>query len=552
LPIVTVLLISSFTFKKIAVKNAEDELIHEMKNKWEIIMSLQPDFSNPQSVHKKLSKVSNKTGLRITVIRPSGVVIEDSYLQFNMIGRMENHKLRPEVIGAMKSGEGYSKRFSSTIKKEMMYFAKPLPSGDILRIAYPMEYVNSVRTGFTNMFRLFYFVLLLTTALITVFLARKITLPVKQLDYVADKVEQGEKKIVFPEFKDATMSHVSKVIYRIYKSLNEGQKRLEEEQERLRKIFSTLEEGLLLLNKENVIERCNERISVLLKANFEKGMKIPTEIKEAKAVNFFNSILKSEDDYFPRFRYLDSYFEVYTRLVGNSKLIVIHDVTEKEKYINYKTNLIGNISHELKTPVATIMGYSETLLSHNDIDNETKMKFLKTVYLSSQRLNQLINDILELHKLEVEGKIVNIKETDINILIDELVRMYESLTDKKLRFCIDAETVKVGYEHLFSLLTNLIGNAFKYSHGNTVFLAFKNDNKNLVITVDDEGPVIPLEERERIFERFYTISKSRNKERAGTGLGLSIVKHIVEKYNGTICLTENDKGGNCFTITIPM
>ncbi len=552
LPIVTVLLVSSFSFKKIAVKNAENELLHEMKNKWEVIMSLQSDFLKTKDLHEKLSKVSHNTGLRITVIEPNGAVIEDSYLPFDKIEKMENHKLRPEVIDAVKLGEGHSKRFSSTIKKEMMYFAKPLPTGNILRIAYPMEYVNSVRKGFTNMFRLFYLVLLVTTALITVFLARKITLPVKQLDYVADKVEQGEKNIVFPEFKDETMSHISEVIYRIYKSLNEGQKRLEEEKERLRKIFSTLEEGLLLLNKENIVERCNERISALLRVNFENGMKIPKDLKDAKVVNFFNLILKNKDNYFPRFQYLDSYFEVYTRLVGNSRLVVIHDVTEKEKYINYKTDLIGNISHELKTPVATIMGYSETMLSHEGIDEETRVKFLKTVYQSSKRLDQLINDILELHKLEVEGKLEKKEETEICLIIDELVRMYESLTDKKLRFFADVTTVRMGYEHLFSLLTNLIGNAFKYSKGNTVFLSFKKQVDSIVITVDDEGPVIPFEERERIFERFYTVSKSRNKENAGTGLGLSIVKHIVEKYKGTISLTENEKGGNCFKITIPL
>jgi len=548
LPVLTVLLISSFVFKNAAVNNAKNELIHEMKNKWYIFASLEEDFTNSQKFHKKIINISKETALRVTVVNELGIVIDDSYLSIEEIKNMENHINRPEIKNAVSRGEGYSERYSNTIKKEMMYYAKVLKSGKIVRLAYTMEYVNSVGIGFTKMFHLFNLFFLVVIGGITLFLARKITFPVKQLDSLAEKVESGEKNIVFPEFQDETMTHISSVIYRIYKSLNEEQLKFSEEKERLGKIFSTLEEGILLLNSENKIERCNGKLSEMLGTKFEKGMIIPFQLVEFKTISFFKNILDKNDTYFSSLEFDDSYFEVYTRLVGNSKLIVLHDITEKEKYINYKTDLIGNISHELKTPVATVMGYSETLLSHDDIDRETENRFLKTIFQSSKRLNDLINDILELHKLEIENVINTIENVDISEIIEELTQMYGSKKDKKLSINSNVSEMKIGYEHLISLMTNLIGNAFKYSDGNEVFVNFQKENKEIVITVDDKGPIILEEERGRIFERFYTVSKSRNKDRAGTGLGLAIVKHIVEKYEGKIKLKTNSYNGNSFVI----
>ncbi len=191
-----------------------------------------------------------------------------------------------------------------------------------------------------------------------------------------------------------------------------------------------------------------------------------------------------------------------------------------------------------------IMGYSETIMNDPNMDPAFHDKFIKIIYNSSNRLNVLINDILQLHKLEMQQDNIVVEEpTVVEDLKEEILSYYGEGGDKKISVSSDeTKEIHISREHFMSIVTNLIDNAMKYSTGKNIHLEINNNNGYVCIAVDDEGPVIPINEQDRIFERFYTTDKSKNQNETGTGLGgLSIVKHIATLYNGDARVVQNKK-----------
>jgi two-component system phosphate regulon sensor histidine kinase PhoR len=375
-------------------------------------------------------------------------------------------------------------------------------------------------------------------------------MPVQKLNYIAEQIEQGNQNITFPRFKDKTMIKIASIIYRIYNSMNEKQKQVEHEQEKLNHIFGILHQGIILLDTGNNLKHWNQISEEYLNSKFIFGENIIKNISDIDSLVFIKDILKIEKNKIIRKKLKNRTFEIDIHIMQKEKLFVFYDITERFEYENFKTELIGNITHELKTPLAMIMGYAETLLENNNLTEEQLNKFIKTIYKSSNNLNNLINDILELHKLESEGKNFTVKEAIyIKDIVDELKQQYSDTT-KQLHINSKDNKIYIIYDHLMSILTNLIDNALKYSQGKNIYLNISKNNDELQIIIDDEGPKIPMSEKNRIFERFYTIHKSKHRSETGTGLGLSIVKHIVSLYEGKINLTYNEFGGNKFEITL--
>ncbi len=549
IPIIIILLwVFSYSAARMT-ESGKNELLAEMRNMWKIVSQFENRSVFNLAAHHKVENISRETTLRITLIRPDGIVVDDSYLRPGEIPKMENHATRPEVAGALVSGKGHSVRFSHTVKQEMMYYASKLKNGMILRVAYPMTYVARIQSEWRHHVILSLIFLLIAIGIIALYLAKRLAYPLQQLDEIVREVESGKEQVHFPDFTDPTMARVSGLIYRIYHSMLKNQQAVRNERSRLHEILSTMEESILLLDERNRVMLFNRNAEKHLGTPLEKGKNIMDQIDDVSALALVRTILQSDETYFPRINRENRYFEVYVRTVAKGTLIVMHDITEQGRYEVFKSELIGNITHELKTPVASIMGYAETLISTPGISPEDTERFHGIILNQSRRLNDIIMDLLELHRLEnTETPTVN-DELSVTSLTEELKSRYRNC-GKKLRFSGTEINIMVKWQHLESLLCNLIDNAVRYSEGETVSVRFFHTGKAVTISVSDEGPAIPPNERERIFERFYTISKSRNRQKGGTGLGLSIVKHIVSIYKGNIQLKENESGGNTFTVTL--
>lgn len=550
IPIVLVLLwVFSYSASRM-MQSGNDELLAEMRNMWQIFSQFEnvPDFD--LTFHEKVQRISRSTTLRVTLIRPDGIVVDDSYLEPGQIPSMENHATRPEIAGAVVSGEGHSIRFSSTVKQDMMYYAAKLNNGMILRIAYPMTYVAKIQSVWRSNVVLSFIFLLIATGLISLYLANRLVKPIYKLDEIVQQVESGEENVHFPAFSDPTMSRISGLIYRIYHSMLKNQRKVRDERARLKQILATMDESILFLDAENRVILSNRNVEKHLGVSLKRGENVLDQIVSLESLALVRNILQSDENYFPRLNRGEMFFEVYVREVKADTLVVMHDITERGRYDVFKSELIGNITHEIKTPIASIMGYAETLVANSDISRDDIDKFHKIILNHTIRLNNLIGDMLELHRLEnISGTVMVGEPVAWRELADELNVQYRDC-GKILRFNGTDETISIQRGHLESLLVNLINNAVRYSSGETVAVDIEHSGKTVTVSVSDEGPVIPAEQRERIFERFYTISRSRNRRKGGTGLGLSIVKHIATLYKGNVAVTENDRGGNTFTVTL--
>lgn len=550
IPIFLSLVLTFYFIHGMMVTNARQELLQEMKNKWIILATQSKYLEVSAENHACLAEMTRQTSLRVTIVDRAGQVLIDSLVPFEKTAALENHKGRPEIKDAIYAVEGFASRLSTTTGVQMFYFARTLTDNRILRLAYPATYLESLQQNFTEQTIWAFFCLSLVILLLALYFARKVSLPVQKLNYIADSIEAGKTHVHFPRFKDPSMAKIAGLIYRIYSGMQKKNLQLARDQQKLSHILMTMDQGVLLLDDENLILHANPWLDKEFGIDFVPGNSLFQTTSNVHLIDFFSGILK-QCETTSRVGLYQDIFEVSLKQVEDQKLLLIRNVTKQVEYETFKAELTGNISHELKTPLAMIMGYAETLRDTPEIDEATRNRFLESIYGSSVRLNNLINDIIELHKLESVAAEFGVDEaTSLTAVANEIRTFYAETNDKKLLLEADTSEVYIYPEHLQSVLTNLIDNAFKYSMGECVTAKLQLDNKLLTISVDDQGPLISESERERIFERFYTCSQSRNKQLSGTGLGLSIVKHITNLYAGTVQVETNNMGGNRFVVQL--
>jgi two-component system, OmpR family, phosphate regulon sensor histidine kinase PhoR len=256
------------------------------------------------------------------------------------------------------------------------------------------------------------------------------------------------------------------------------------------------------------------------------------------------------------------YFDVYgvpiigTDNVWKGVLLVFHDITELKKLEQMRKDFVANVSHELKTPITSIKGFSETLLDGAMNDKEALKIFLRIILKESDRLQSLIQDLLELSKIEQQGFKLNIQEFDLMLILREIKTMLgQKAEEKNIKLCLIEENEKAiiqgDLQRLKQVFINLIGNAISYTpvDGN-VTVTVEEISKKILVKVSDTGIGIEKEEIPRIFERFYRIDRDRSRNSGGTGLGLAIVKHLIEAHHGTIEVTSEVGHGSEFTIEL--
>lgn len=550
-PIFLALLLTFYFSQRMIISDARQELVQEMANMWFLL--------EPQSqAIKKLSadhyadmvNLTSKTSLRITLLEEDGRVVLDSLVPYEQISAMENHKNRPEVKQALHSEQGVASRFSQTKNIDMLYMARKLSDGRVLRLSYPATYVESLQRNFINQALYSFFFLTIVILLLSLYFARKVSLPIQRLNYIADTLEAGKTNIHFPHFKDPSMAKIAGLIYRIYSNMQQKNVALDRDQQKLNHIFTTMNQGVLLLDNENCVLYVNPWLEKEIGASIALNCSLYNASNNVQLIHFFNTLVNNQDCVF-RVPLNDSIFDVSRKVVDNQTLLLLRNVTVQAEYESYKEQLTSNLSHELKTPLAMIMGYSETLRDNADIEEALRDKFVANIYNASLRLNNLINDVLELSKLETAHEAFAVIDgVLLSEVANEIREFYAGAEGMQLTISSDCGVAMVRNEHLLSILTNLIDNARKYSTGAQIIVKMEKLEQTTQITVDDQGPPIALADRDRVFERFYTCSKSRNKRHSGTGLGLSIIKHIVSLYSGAVWIENNDIGGNRFVVQL--
>ena len=511
LPFMAVFAVYIFASYNTAVKNAELSYKDILKTYWFLTSEYKSD--NFEETLAFFKKIGTSSDIRITLINMQGRVVFDSSVDDNKLSSLENHLTRKEVEQAGKGQEYYDIRKSATTGRYSIYYAAPYNDKYILRLVSDGNIFHNIYNKAKSDVILFFIIFPCFLVIVSLYLTYRLLLPVIALSRVAKAISENKTDFIMPKISDNVMDEAASLIYNINRQLLDEKETLDVERHILSSIINHIDEAVILFNSDNVIVKSNFQAYHFFSSSVKEGINPVTESVDYEKAVFFDNILHQEKGTIKSILG-DNVFEIYVRNMHKYRLVVIRDITASADYDDFKAELTANIAHEIKTPIAIIMGAAETLLADNNMPEDLAKKILTKIYTGSLRLNNIINQTLELYRVENTG--VSIEEkADISLIISNII-LHD--TNKAVRYNNKTDRIyNIDSFHVEMILTNLINNAVKYSNGDIIDVSIYEENSALIIEVADMGPQIAEKERSRIFERFYTVSKSR--KNSGFGLG---------------------------------
>ncbi|EAE6286606.1 two-component system histidine kinase PnpS [Listeria monocytogenes] len=522
------------------------------------------------TIQKSLDPLSEDIDARITVIDSKGDVVADTKKDPE---KLDNHMNRPEVTDILKKGEsvGISIRESDSLGYSMLYVAVPVKhqskTDGVLRISISLESVDAAVAKLWGNLALIFGIALVIIAAISVFIARKITRPVREIievstDLANHKYDSRIHGKISGELQDLSIS-----VNTLAESLETQMFEIKQNEQRLNAIVQNLVSGVMLINVDKQVIMTNRTMYQILGETEITGKPFYEVIKsfalsqliegtfETKTIQQKEIIL-----YFPREMILDA--SVSPILGENGEItgiiLLLHDITQIRHLENVRSEFVTNVSHELKTPVTALKGFAETLLDGAMYDEMLLKKFLTIIKEESDRLHRLIMDILALSRIEQNPVPENVELVEVDEVIEQSARtIFEMATEKNIQVIIPEKTIpsvtiETDRDKLQQILINLLSNAINYTPvDGKVEVKLIEQEAEVIIEVTDNGIGIPAKDIDRVFERFYRVDKARSRHSGGTGLGLSIVKHLVENCGGRIEVESQEEVGSTFRVTLP-
>ncbi len=503
-----------------------------------------------------IKNLGRKIHIRLTVIAPDGTVLADSD---ENAPSMEIHSRRPEVIEALQGRIGKSVRFSSTVNGDMLYVAVPIENTGkitgVIRTSIFLKDIDKLLTKLNyHVFQISLGVVLI--ALVGAFLiSNSVVRPIKNLTAAARRVASGDLSVrVFPKSKDE-MRELADNFNRMNEEMQRIFSELRQQKEELNGIIHSLQEGLLVVDKQGRIIRANESFWRIVGSQPPEGRFYWETVRNPQLAELLGRAAAEKGNFVEEFFLGERVFiGSVTPLAEREEIVFIfHDITELKNIEKVKKDFVINVSHELRTPLSAIKGYAETL--HEEVAAAPGRKYVEIIQKNTDRLINIVDDLLLLSSLE-EKAALKLEDIDVRSLLENVAKIFDQgLKEKQLTLVIDIKenlpTIKADLFKLEQVLVNLLDNAVKYTERGKITVSADVHDKKVSIQVRDTGIGIPKDAIPRIFERFYVVDKSRSRKSGGTGLGLSIVKHIVLLHNGAINVESASGEGTTVTITLP-
>ena len=542
---------------------------NDLRSRAQLISLTINDKSLKSNLIQEYVDQASLTGdMRITIVRKDGVVFGDSHKNHR---QMDNHKNRPEIIEAIQFGEGTSNRFSSTIQEDQIYFALNPNNNEeiyIIRVSVSLNELEDSMADLQSKILIIGFIIGLFCLLISFYFSKQLTTPLEAMRLEAEKYVSTLKlstPIPIPKTKELASLAIS--LNQIAMELDKRIKKMQLDKTEKESILSSMQEGLLALNKKTEILSINDiAVDYLnIKKEIAVGSEISTLSKNKKLLSIIKKVSKK-----------NTRIQQEIVIKGNKKrhflisgsplkrggkksgvLMLINDITLQKQLESVRQDFVANVSHELKTPITSIIGYLE-LIDQGELKDEQKKLFLNKVFNHTNRMNAIIDDLLKLSKIESQedDNSIELMPTPLSQIIDGSVDDLNTLTSKNnnkiLVVCNESIMVNADPQLLREAIINLLENAVKYGTTGTDIKINVDQTETTNIQVINEGEVIPDKHRDRIFQRFYRIDKSRDREAGGTGLGLAIVKHISLVHGGEVGVSFSDNSETCFTISLPI
>ncbi len=568
----------------LAVRSLEQQEIAQLSEVLEartrlVEYGLQPLFHSssqlpPQSqLQPMVHELSSRASARVTVVAADGTVLADSAVREADLSTVENHLSRPEIQQALATGQGQDIRASHTTGERTMYRAIVMSRRQdtppvFVRVGLPLVILDREIAKLQQNLILALGAAFFLAVSLSIWLTRSITRPLSDIAVAVQRLAAGSQHVPIKTSSQDEVGLLAATLNHMADQLHAKIAELSEDRAQLLAMLTSMVEGVLVLDYRGHVLQVNpalERMLGITRAE-ARGRPCADVFRHQQLNELVSAILSTrtnqEDEIVltPTGRCL----HVQASVAGGEReneacaVLVFHDITELRRLEKIRKDFVANVSHELRTPLTSIKGYVEALLDGAKDDPEVSTKFLGIILTQSDRLNLIIEDLLELSKIE-SGR-VSFKQDPIDIrnVIERTLSMIKPLADKKghrLVSVIDDQlpTLAGDEDRLVQVLTNLLDNAVKYTpEQGTITVAAHSTPQQLELSVTDTGIGIPEQDRPRVFERFYRVDKARSRELGGTGLGLAIVKHIVEGHGGQVWVEGNHPSGSRFVVRLPI
>ena len=479
---------------------------------------------------------------RFTLVSADGSVLYDSQAKAE---DMENHLDREEIAEALENGNGSSARYSSTLTERTFYEATRLQNGNVLRISISQVTVGALILGMLPAICAIVLISIVVALVLSHKMAKSIVKPLNELD-----LENPAENETYEE-----LTPILTKINKQHKQITRQMRELKQKSDEFEQITASMNEGLVLLDKKGIVLSINAAAKKLFSADETAvGRDFLTLDRSTDMSRAIEKALDGKRAEFREERNGSEYQFVINRTESDGKtvgiVILCFDVTETALAERNRKEFTANVSHELKTPLQSIIGSAE-LLENGLVKPEDTKRFVGNIKNEATRLVSLINDIIRLSQLDEDSEPAT-ESVDLYDVANEVVEILTvSAAKKQVELHLNGEPCVMNgiRRYLYEIIYNLCDNAIRYNKdGGKVIVDLKNKDSNIILSVSDTGIGIPAEHQSRIFERFYRVDKSHSKETGGTGLGLSIVKHAVAYHGGKIKLESTVNVGTTITV----
>ncbi|HEY2738252.1 MAG TPA: ATP-binding protein [Thermoanaerobaculia bacterium] len=512
-------------------------------------------------------------GLRITLVHSDGVVFADSARTPEQVKQMENHAGRPEVREALASGEGSAVRRSATTGQTYVYAAHTLTDAGghlvVLRLAQPISQIEALRGSIATSM-LFAALAAGAAILITsLWIDRRLFRPYYTLIADARELAAGRiRRVPLPDEEE--LAALGSALNRLAEAAEAQFAAVRDERDHLMTILASMSEGVMVVGGDGRARLVNPA--------FRRLFDLPGEVAGRTVLELLRqpALARIVDDTLRLGEAQSGGIELQTperrnlllasaALAGGERgaVVVARDTTEMTRLADMRRDFVANVSHELKTPLAAIRGYAETLRDGALDEPPTAARFTEKILQHCRRLQALLDDLLTLSRLESVAVVDDVgnraarEPVDLNAVVERAVDLLAaSARERQVRIEVQEETVPPlsgDADGIERLVLNLLDNALKYNQaGGQVTLRLSQQDQQAVLEVSDTGIGIPPESVPRIFERFYRVDKGRARDEGGTGLGLAIVKHVVQTHGGQVDVESRMGKGTTFRVKLPL
>ncbi len=511
-----------------------------------------------------LKSIDQIRDMRITLIGFDGAVVFDTRAD---TGSLENHSNRPEFVEAMKDGSGSNVRYSSTLGQNMMYLAiRSDGLNMVVRVALMLEGVSAYSE---ELWIPLIAVLVITFLLclgIALFFSRRITKPIVQLQEDMARIAQGEYNDLKIIKSGDEIEELSESLYDMANTLKRNFYKITENNSRLEAVFRAVPGGIMAVDNDMHVIMANPAARGMFSmAAAPEGRHFLEVTQHTQLESVIREAAKSQGVIEREMTLVkgleDITLQVFAVCVFSEGhaygvILLVQDITRLRKLETLRSDFAANVSHELKTPLTVIRGFTDTLkdttISRDDAD-----RFIDIISIESERLSRLIDDILLLSDIE-NSSYVPSAVSDLRDGVGEALTLLDAKAKGKqidMIVSMDKKAVMAAAEkdRVKQMAINLIDNAIKYTpSGGKVTVTVSSEDGFGILRVEDTGIGIPQGNIPRLFERFYRVDKSRSRALGGTGLGLAIVKHIVKLFEGHITVSSEVGKGSIFTVSLPL